>query len=146
MHVSPPSVVPDLNNDHDDDVPLRFRRLDDVLGPSTVLGLVESELAEELHTVSVEELTSLEEAARDPSWCTTMVEELLSTEENGTWVPVDPKSNQRPIDLKWVYKAKRDEHEHVIKHKVWLVVKGYVQRQGIHFEEMFARQLPAWNW
>jgi hypothetical protein len=59
--------MPDLDNDHDDDAPLRFHMLNDVLGPSVVPGLAECELAEELHTVSVEESASLEEVAHDPS-------------------------------------------------------------------------------
>jgi hypothetical protein len=36
-----------------------------------------------------------------------------------------------------VFKVKRDEHDAVIKHKVRLVAKGYVQKQGIDFEEVF---------
>jgi hypothetical protein len=130
--------MPNLDSDHNDDTPLRFHRLDDVLGPSAVPGLVEHKLAEELHTVSVEEPVSLEEVARDTSLHAAMVEELRSIEENGTCVPVDPPSNQWPIGLKWVYKAKRDEYGHVIKHKAWLIVKGYVHRQGINFEEVLA--------
>jgi hypothetical protein len=66
-----------------------------------------------------------------------MVEELRSIEENGTWTPVELPANQRPIGLKWVFKAKKDEQGRVVKHKVRLVAKGYVQKQGIDFEEMF---------
>jgi hypothetical protein len=71
-----------------------FYRLDDVLGPSAVPGLAERKLTEELHTMNAKELTSLEEVARVLSWRATMVEELQSIEENGTWVPIDPSSNQ----------------------------------------------------
>jgi hypothetical protein len=42
------------------------------------------------------------------------------------------------IGLKWVYKTKKDEHGRVVKHKAWLVTKGYVEKQGIDFEEAFA--------
>jgi hypothetical protein len=44
--------------------------------------------------VSAEEPASLEEAACYLCWWAAMVEELYSIEENGTWVPVDPSSNQ----------------------------------------------------
>jgi hypothetical protein len=44
----------------------------------------------------------------------------------------------RPIGLKWVYKVKRDEHSAIIKYKAWLVAHGFVQREGIDFEEVFA--------
>ena len=44
----------------------------------------------------------------------------------------------RAIGLKWVFKLKRNEKEEVVKHKTRLVVKGYVQIQGVDFEEVFA--------
>ena len=48
-------------------------------------------------------------------------------------------SNQRPYDLvSSVYKVKRDEKGAVAKHKARLVVKGYAQRQGIDYDEVFA--------
>jgi hypothetical protein len=40
--------------------------------------------------------------------------------------------------LKWVYKTKKNEHERIVKHKARLVARGFVQKQGIDFEEMFA--------
>jgi hypothetical protein len=67
--------------------------------------------------VSAEEPVSLEEATRDPSWCTAMVEELRSIEENYMWGVVDLSSSHRSIGLKWVFKVKKDEHGHVVKHK-----------------------------
>jgi hypothetical protein len=47
---------------------------------------------------------------------------------------------QKPIGLKWVYKLKKDSSGTVVKHKAWLVAnaKGYVQRQRIDFDEVFA--------
>ena len=43
-----------------------------------------------------------------------------------------------PISLKWVYKVKRDEHGTIVKHKARLVARGFVQCEGINFEEVFA--------
>ncbi|WVZ68640.1 LOW QUALITY PROTEIN: hypothetical protein U9M48_017559 [Paspalum notatum var. saurae] len=51
---------------------------------------------------------------------------------------VDPPANCRPIGLKWVYKVKRDERGEVVRHKARLVARGFVQREGIDFEEVFA--------
>jgi hypothetical protein len=42
-----------------------------------------------------------------------------------------------PIRVKWVFKVKRDEHRVVFKHKACLVVKGYAQRHGINYDEVF---------
>jgi hypothetical protein len=83
-HVPPPSVMPDLDNDHNDDTQLWSRGVDEFLALIVALGLVECELTEEMHTVSAEELASLEEVAHDPSWHTAMVEELRPIQENGT--------------------------------------------------------------
>ena len=37
-----------------------------------------------------------------------------------------------------MYKVKRDEHGAIVKHKARLVARGFVQRKGIDFEEVFA--------
>ena len=42
------------------------------------------------------------------------------------------------IDLKWIFKLKRDSSGKVTKHKARLVAKGYVQEHGIDCEEGFA--------
>jgi hypothetical protein len=47
-------------------VPLRFCRIDNLLGPAVVPGLVECMLLDELYTMSTEELVSLDEVAQDP--------------------------------------------------------------------------------
>jgi len=67
-----------------------------------------------------------------------MLEEMAAVEENRTWELVDPPAGCQPIGLKWVYKVKRNERGEVVRHKAWLVAKGFVQREGIDFEEVFA--------
>ncbi|GJX69618.1 gag-pol polyprotein [Tanacetum coccineum] len=42
------------------------------------------------------------------------------------------------IKLKWLWKNKKDEDNTVIHNKAQLVAKGYVQEEGIDFEESFA--------
>ncbi|GJR51405.1 retrovirus-related pol polyprotein from transposon TNT 1-94 [Tanacetum coccineum] len=42
------------------------------------------------------------------------------------------------INLKWLWKNKRDEENTVIRNKSRLVAKGYAQKEGIDFEESFA--------
>jgi hypothetical protein len=37
-----------------------------------------------------------------------------------------------------VFKVKKDKHGAVVRHKARLVVKGYAQRHGIDYDEVFA--------
>jgi len=67
-----------------------------------------------------------------------MLEELRAIEDNVTWELVDPPAGCRPIGLKWVYKVKRDERGAIVKYKARLVARGFVQHEGIDFEEVFA--------
>ena len=67
-----------------------------------------------------------------------MLEEMKAIEENETWELIDPPLGCRPIDMKWVYKVKRDELGTIVKHKARLVARGFVQHEGIDFEEVFA--------
>ncbi|GKA15644.1 retrovirus-related pol polyprotein from transposon TNT 1-94 [Tanacetum coccineum] len=42
------------------------------------------------------------------------------------------------INLKWIWKNKRDEENTVIRNKSRLIAKGYAQKDGIDFKESFA--------
>nr|GEW45764.1 hypothetical protein [Tanacetum cinerariifolium] len=42
------------------------------------------------------------------------------------------------INMKWLWKNKRDEENTVIRNKFRLVAKGYAQKEGVDFEESFA--------
>jgi hypothetical protein len=64
-----------------------------------------------------------------------MLEEMKAIEENETWQLIDPPPGYRLISLKWVYKVKQDELGAIVKHKACLVVRGFVQREGITFED-----------
>jgi hypothetical protein len=81
---------------------------------------------------------SVEESLKNKCWHRAMVEEVDSIEENKTWSLVDPPKGRRPIGVKLVFKLNHDEHGEVVKHKAHLVAKGYVQSQGIDFDEVFA--------
>lgn len=138
--VSPISNPGDvLDADHDEDAPLRFRSLDNILGDAEPPGLADRELVgEALYLTSAEKPRSVREAEQDPHWWAAMLEELKAIEENGAWELVLRPAGHRPIGLKWVFKVKRDELGAIVRHKACLVAKGYVQRQGIDFEEVFA--------
>ena len=63
--------------------------------------------------------------------------ELKSVEQNRTWYLVPLPDGHRPITLKWVFKLKKDELGAVIKHKARLVARGFIQQEGIDYDDAF---------
>jgi hypothetical protein len=67
-----------------------------------------------------------------------MAEVINSIEDNNTWDLVNLLASHKPIGLKWVYKLNKNATGVVVKYKTSLVAKGYVQREGVDFEKVFA--------
>ncbi|GJX17169.1 retrovirus-related pol polyprotein from transposon TNT 1-94 [Tanacetum coccineum] len=66
------------------------------------------------------------------------IEELHQFDRLDVWELVDRPLCKNVINLKWLWKNKRDEENTVIRNKSRLVAKGYAQKEGIDFEESFA--------
>jgi hypothetical protein len=114
----PPNLDEGLDADHDEDAPLRFRPVDDVVGPGTPPGPIERDLGENrLLAISAEEPASLIQAKQEACWRRAMEEELQAIEDNGTWTLTDLPQGWRAIGLKWVFKVKKDEHGAVVRYK-----------------------------
>ena len=136
---SPPGIAKeDLDAEHEDNAPLRFRTIENILGPATNPSIVQRDQGKDLLLVSIDEHVSYEQAMAHECWKKKMLDEMTSIEANDTWELVDPRLRQRPIGLKWVFKTKRDATGIIIKHNARLVAKGYVQCQGVDFDEVFA--------
>ena len=71
-------------------------------------------------------------------WRRSMDDEMRSLLENGTWELVPKPEGLKPVPMKWVYKIKRDAAGNVERFKSRLVAKGFLQRQGVDFEEVYA--------
>jgi hypothetical protein len=71
-------------------------------------------------------------------WMTTMQEEIEALHKNNTWDLVPLPQGRKAIDNKWVYKIKRDGNDQVERYHARLVVKGYAQKEGIDFNEIFS--------
>nr|GFB07648.1 hypothetical protein [Tanacetum cinerariifolium] len=62
----------------------------------------------------------------------------LTFDRLDVWELVDRPLCTNVINLKWLWKNKRDEENTVIRNKSRLVAKGYPQKEGVDFEESFA--------
>nr|GEZ38176.1 retrovirus-related Pol polyprotein from transposon TNT 1-94 [Tanacetum cinerariifolium] len=67
-----------------------------------------------------------------------LTEELHQFDRLDVWELVDRPLYTNIINLKWLWKNKRDEENTVIRNKSRLVAKGYAQKEGVNFEESFA--------
>ena len=93
---------------------------------------------EEAFLLSKEEPGNFLEALREKVWKAAMEEDFNQIQKNNTWSLVTPPALCKPIGLKWVFKVKKDSSRQLTKHKARLVVKGYAQRYGINFNDVFA--------
>nr|AAB70784.1 protease/reverse transcriptase [Volvox carteri f. nagariensis] len=89
---------------------------------------------------AVQEPRSYEEAvasSQADKWRTSMDDEILSQLSNKTWELGTPPPGARILDCRWVYKIKQEPGGEV-RYKSRLVVKGFEQRAGIDYGELFA--------
>nr|GEU81161.1 integrase, catalytic region, zinc finger, CCHC-type, peptidase aspartic, catalytic [Tanacetum cinerariifolium] len=89
-------------------------------------------------TVSQTEPKNIKEAMADFVWIKSMQEELHQFDRLDLWELVDRPLCKYVINMKWLWKNKRDEENTVIRNKSHLVAKGYAQKEGVDFEESFA--------
>lgn len=84
---------------------------------------------------NVEEALSSTDAEE---WKKAMDEEYNSLMENETWKLVDLPAGKRALPCKWVFKTKTDQQGNIIRHKARLVIKGYAQKSGIDYQEVYS--------
>ena len=56
---------------------------------------------------------------------------------NQTWYLVQFPARKSPLQNKWVYKLKEEDGGKK-RHKARLVVKGFAEKKGIEFDEIFS--------
>jgi hypothetical protein len=71
-------------------------------------------------------------------WKDALDDEYRSLKENNTWTPETPPAGVKPIPVKWVFKVKKDATGRFDRFKARLVVKGFRQKEGVDFNEVFA--------
>lgn len=79
-----------------------------------------------------------QEALKEPVWQEAMKEELSAIERNQTWELVNLPAAKHPISVKWVFKVKRQPDGSIVKHKARLVARGFLQKEGVDYTEVYA--------
>nr|GFC03487.1 Gag-Pol polyprotein [Tanacetum cinerariifolium] len=80
-------------------------------------------------TVSRTEPKNIKETMADSAWIESMQEELHQFDRLDVWELIDRPLCTNVINLKWLWKNKRDEENTVIRNKSRLVAKGYAQNK-----------------
>ena len=94
-------------------------------------------LSSELCLLFAEEPSSYSLAAKQEVWRDAMKEEISAILKNKTWIVVKPQGDIKPIGVKWVFRVKKDIKGKILRYKVRLAMKGYAQKEGIDYGEVF---------
>ena len=86
---------------------------------------------------------SFKQASIHPGWISAMQDEMNSITTNKTWELVPLPPGIKPITSKWVYKTKTALPGQAPRLKARLVARGFQQKAGIDFDEVFA---PVVKW
>ena len=71
-------------------------------------------------------------------WMKVMQDEMKSLHENKTFDLVKLPNGKKALKNKWVFRIKHEEHGVHPRFKAILVVKGFSQKKGIDFDEIFS--------
>ncbi|KAH9672319.1 hypothetical protein KPL70_017676 [Citrus sinensis] len=84
------------------------------------------------------EPVNFQEATLDEKWRIAMDEEIKAIVKNDTWELTTLPKGHKAINVKWVYKTKKNAKGEIERNKARLVAKGYSQKAGIDYDEVFA--------
>ncbi|GJV44711.1 retrovirus-related pol polyprotein from transposon TNT 1-94 [Tanacetum coccineum] len=73
-----------------------------------------------------------------PSWIDATQEQIHEFERLQVWELLSCPDKVLLFKLKWIYKVKTNEFGRCLNNKARLVAQGFMQEEGINFEESFA--------
>ncbi|WVZ16676.1 hypothetical protein V8G54_009658 [Vigna mungo] len=91
-------------------------------------------LTDEGEPENYEETCQMTDASK---WEFAMKDEMKSLMSNQTWELVELPVGKKALHNKWVYRVKED-HDRSKRYKARLVVKGFQQKEGVDYTEIFA--------
>lgn len=71
-------------------------------------------------------------------WETAMQEEMDSIRQHAVWVLVKPPRGRKILGCRWIFSRKRGPDGRVLRYKARIVLKGYAQRPGIDFKDLYS--------
>ena len=71
-------------------------------------------------------------------WRAALRDELLSLEENHVYEVVPTPKGVKPITSKMVLRIKLDANGNIECYKIWIVARGFTQREGIDYKDVWA--------
>ena len=67
-----------------------------------------------------------------------MYDELIQFQRNDVWTLVPRPKGRHIISTKWIFRNKTDEEGNVICNKARPIAQGYLQMEGVDYDETFA--------
>ncbi|KAE8656959.1 hypothetical protein F3Y22_tig00116997pilonHSYRG00690 [Hibiscus syriacus] len=84
------------------------------------------------------EPANIVEALMSPLWKEAAQAEYEALVRNGTWTLVPLPRDRKAVNCKWIFRIKRNADGSVSRYKSRLVAKGFLQKPGIDFDEVFS--------
>ncbi|KAF0687836.1 hypothetical protein As57867_020405, partial [Aphanomyces stellatus] len=80
----------------------------------------------------------IEASPNKQAWLDATQDEYNSLLNNGTWVLTDLPPGRKALACKWLWRNKFDAVGRFTKYKARLIIKGFLQRYGLDYLEIFA--------
>jgi hypothetical protein len=97
-----------------------------------------SGLIAQLNLVIDSEPSTFDEAVKHKVWKDAMIEEYETILKNDVWEVVPRPQGKSIVTSKWIYKIKHAANGSVEKFKARFVARGFSQKEGIDYDEIFA--------